>query len=50
MINIPDIFLLICDKLSTMKEIIKLELISKYHTHIIRNHTWNKKLYIQNTK
>ena len=39
-----DIFISICDFLSTIKEIIRLELLSKYHQYIIRNSNWIKEV------
>lgn len=45
-LNHPDLFILICDKLSNMKDIIKLESLSSYHHNLIRNTIWYKHIYI----
>lgn len=44
---VDDLFTSICNDLPSMKEIIELELLSKYHHNVIRNNTWNKEIIIQ---
>src|SRR5579863_10351023 len=48
LIFIADIFVLICEQLGTIKNILQLELLSKYHQRIIRNHGWMIKLRVKN--
>ena len=47
---ISDIWLSIFNTFGNMKEIIQLELLSKYHQHIIRTHVWNIEIFIKNDK
>src|SRR4030067_1413864 len=44
-LTIEDLFFSICDYL-TLKQILKYELISKYHLNIIRYHSWYHPLKI----
>src|SRR5579863_9921149 len=45
-IFIADIFVLICEELETIKKVLQLELLSKYHQKVIRNHGWMIRLHI----
>src|SRR5579863_6250172 len=45
---IADLFVLVCEQLETMKEIVRLELLSSHHQKIIRNHGWMKILGVLN--
>src|SRR5579863_3152954 len=48
LIFIADIFVLICEQLGTIKNILQLELLSRYHQRVIRNHGWMIKLRVKN--
>jgi len=41
-----DLFILICNNFYYMKNIIQLELLSKYHYNIVRNNIWYKQIKI----
>src|SRR5579863_9872217 len=45
---ITDIFILVCEQLETIRDIIRLELLSSHHQRIIRSHNWMKMLYVHN--
>src|SRR5579863_3782782 len=45
---ITDIFILVCEQLETIRDIIQLELLSSHHQRIIRSHNWMKMLYVHN--
>ena len=48
LLDYTDIFVLICNFLPTIKEIIQLELLSKYHQNIIRTIDWFKEVKVKN--
>src|SRR5579863_1830669 len=45
---ISDIFVLVCEQLGTIRDILRLELLSSRHQRIIRNHNWMIKLDVCN--
>src|SRR5438552_9853584 len=45
---IADIFILVCCELGPMKKILQLELLSSFHSKLIRNHGWTKYVYVPN--
>jgi len=49
-LNQCDLFIMISNLLPEMKEVIKLELLSKYHTNLIRNTNWDKLIKIKSNK